>query len=130
MSSSRCSSRSTPSTHRRTTIVCYHGDPAVLRFSGTKENPGRRFWGCSHYEVRTKRCRFFTWADAEQEEADPEKEKLRKKVLSLKSRMEATEWKMQVVVLVRMVGWVLFIYTWLVEPVRMRTHSAMPLKFG
>ncbi|MED6176119.1 hypothetical protein PIB30_084849, partial [Stylosanthes scabra] len=39
------------SSARRRTMACSHGDKAVLKVSGTKENPGRRFWGCPHYDV-------------------------------------------------------------------------------
>ncbi|MED6152131.1 hypothetical protein PIB30_088954, partial [Stylosanthes scabra] len=43
------SSRST-GTAQRTTLVCGHGEPPVLRVSGTKENPRRRFWDCAYYQ--------------------------------------------------------------------------------
>ncbi|MED6155888.1 hypothetical protein PIB30_009665 [Stylosanthes scabra] len=69
------SSRSTTSTHRRV-VVYNHGERAVLRVSGTKENPGRRFWGCVYYEVP---------------EEDAEKVRLRKKVLCLKSKVKVAE---------------------------------------
>ncbi|MED6110066.1 hypothetical protein PIB30_039511 [Stylosanthes scabra] len=31
-------------------LFCEHRDKAVLRVVKTKENPGRKFWGCVHYE--------------------------------------------------------------------------------
>ncbi|MED6223412.1 hypothetical protein PIB30_073733 [Stylosanthes scabra] len=47
-------SRSIGSTHR-TMLLCHHGERPVLRVSGTKENPGRRFWGCVCYAVSNLR---------------------------------------------------------------------------
>ncbi|MED6189262.1 hypothetical protein PIB30_094097 [Stylosanthes scabra] len=46
------SSRSTARTQSRM-ILCDHGEQAVLRVSGTKENPGRRFYSCV-YDVAPK----------------------------------------------------------------------------
>ncbi|MED6208522.1 hypothetical protein PIB30_045862, partial [Stylosanthes scabra] len=71
--------------------VVSRGSPCVASLEN-KRNPGRQFWECSHYEVQ-KGCKFFCWADAEQQEEDPKKEKLRKKVLSLKSMLKEIEWK-------------------------------------
>ncbi|MED6211743.1 hypothetical protein PIB30_076585 [Stylosanthes scabra] len=101
------SSWSNASTRRRT-IVCSHGDKAVLRVFGTKENTGRRFWGCPHYDVGGE-CEFFCWADQEQEnvQEDPENAKLRRKVLFLKTELRAYEWRLKTVVLVALVGWML-----------------------
>ncbi|MED6115359.1 hypothetical protein PIB30_089698 [Stylosanthes scabra] len=78
------SSRSTGSAQRRG-LLCSHRVPPVLRVSGTKENPGRRFWDYVYYE---EDCDFLCWADKEQLGEDPEKEKLRKKVISLKTHDE------------------------------------------
>ncbi|QHN87118.1 DNA-(apurinic or apyrimidinic site) lyase [Arachis hypogaea] len=47
-------------------LLCSHGEKPVLRISGTKENPGRRFWGCVYFEVQ-EGCNFFHWADPETE---------------------------------------------------------------
>ncbi|MED6156869.1 hypothetical protein PIB30_018441 [Stylosanthes scabra] len=100
-------SRSTASTQRRV-LSCHHGEKAVLRVSGTKENPGRRFWVCVRYA-----CGFFEWADQEQEEEDLEKARLRKKVSSLKSRLRACELRLKIAVFVGMVGWALVYSLWL-----------------
>ncbi|MED6164862.1 hypothetical protein PIB30_094219, partial [Stylosanthes scabra] len=45
-------------------------------------------------------------------EVDPKKEKLKKKVLSLKVRLRAIEWKMNAVVYVGLVGWLGLLYMW------------------
>ncbi|MED6211160.1 hypothetical protein PIB30_070994 [Stylosanthes scabra] len=81
------SSRSTRSAQRRG-LLWSHGLRHALRVAGTKENPGRRFWGCVYYEVQ-EHCDFFCWADKEQLEDDAENVKLRKKVLSLKTKVRA-----------------------------------------
>ncbi|MED6220638.1 hypothetical protein PIB30_046725 [Stylosanthes scabra] len=47
-------SRSPMSSHRQTTM-CHHGERAVLKVSGTKENLGRRFWSSAYYEVQQER---------------------------------------------------------------------------
>ncbi|MED6218896.1 hypothetical protein PIB30_030787 [Stylosanthes scabra] len=104
-------SRSTVSTQRKV-LSCHHGEKAVLRVSGTKENPGRRFWGCVRYAVR-EQCGFFEWADQEQEEEDLEKARLRKKVSSMKSRLRACELRLKITVFVGMVGWALVCSLWL-----------------
>ncbi|MED6175653.1 hypothetical protein PIB30_080416 [Stylosanthes scabra] len=49
------SSRRNSSAQRRM-LVCDHGQPPVLRVSGTKENPGRRFWRCVYSTVRGNNC--------------------------------------------------------------------------
>ncbi|MED6133637.1 hypothetical protein PIB30_030032 [Stylosanthes scabra] len=118
------SSRSTTSTNRRL-VFCHHGERAALRVSGTKENPGRRFWGCSYYEMR-RHCGFFRWVDQElpEDEAeevrvrqlveeDAEKVKLRKKVLSLKSKLRTCERKLKIVSFIGMIGWLWLISIWL-----------------
>ncbi|MED6108170.1 hypothetical protein PIB30_020943 [Stylosanthes scabra] len=53
-SSWSCRSRTTA---ERKGLVYGHGIPPVLRVAGTKENQGRRFWGCPHYDVK-KECDF------------------------------------------------------------------------
>ncbi|MED6193545.1 hypothetical protein PIB30_020512 [Stylosanthes scabra] len=114
------------STQRRV-VVCHHGERAVLRISGTKENPGRRFWG----SCIMRHCDFFEWADQqlpdedidsvqirklpEEEvaklkpkkvpEEDVEKVRLRKKVLCLKSKMKVAEWRVKIVALIGMTRW-------------------------
>ncbi|MED6140416.1 hypothetical protein PIB30_092997 [Stylosanthes scabra] len=61
----------------------------MLKVSRTKENPGRRFWGCANYQVK-EGCNYFVWADSIYEEEDAEKVKLRKKVGSLKLKVKET----------------------------------------
>ncbi|KAL4311510.1 hypothetical protein GQ457_01G005740 [Hibiscus cannabinus] len=45
--------------------LCYCGVPAALRTSWTKDNPGRRFFGCPNFQKKIRNCRFFKWFDAE-----------------------------------------------------------------
>ncbi|MED6126697.1 hypothetical protein PIB30_080848 [Stylosanthes scabra] len=97
---------SSASGQRRMMLLCHHGEPPVLRVSGTKENPRRRFW--VHEE-----CGFFCWADQEQAEEDPEKVKLRKKVVTLKSKLKEIEGKLKIAVFVGLVGWLGLICLWL-----------------
>ncbi|MED6133523.1 hypothetical protein PIB30_029072 [Stylosanthes scabra] len=47
-------SRSTGSRNTQRMLLCHHGEVVVLRVSRTKENPGRRFWGCVRYEGASK----------------------------------------------------------------------------
>ncbi|MED6124378.1 hypothetical protein PIB30_058405 [Stylosanthes scabra] len=103
------SSRSSRATRRtaskqRRTILCHHGEPPVLRVSAAKENSERRFWGCVHYKVGNE-CMFFHWADQEHAEEDPEKVKLRNKVLKLKSMLKAIEGKLKIATFVGLLGW-------------------------
>ncbi|MED6196431.1 hypothetical protein PIB30_047514 [Stylosanthes scabra] len=108
-SSWSCRSRSTA---ERKGLLCGHGIPPVLRVSGTKENLGRRFWGCPHYDVK-KECDFFVWADQIQEEGgEDEITRLRRKVQSLKMKVKAAESKMKVAVVVGLIGWVWLLCAW------------------
>ncbi|MED6219665.1 hypothetical protein PIB30_037891 [Stylosanthes scabra] len=86
--------------------------PSVLRVSGTKENPRRRFWGCVYYEVQ-EQCDFFCWADKEQQGEDPDKAKLRKKVQALKSEVRACERRLKIAVFVGLLGWIGLYCLWL-----------------
>ncbi|MED6187607.1 hypothetical protein PIB30_078029 [Stylosanthes scabra] len=90
---------------------CGHGERPVLRVYGTKENPGRRFWGFVYYEVKDE-CNFFRWVDPELEHGDHEVGKLRKKVGSLKMKVKAAELKMKVAVVGALVGWVGMFSVW------------------
>ncbi|MED6218632.1 hypothetical protein PIB30_028330 [Stylosanthes scabra] len=105
---SRCSHRSS----KRDTLLCEHGIKPVLRVSRTKENPGRRYWGCARYQVK-EGCGFFVWANAEIEEEDAEKVKLRKKVGSLKLRVKEVEMKMKAAVVVGLIECLLLLLLWL-----------------
>ncbi|MED6223654.1 hypothetical protein PIB30_076163 [Stylosanthes scabra] len=128
------SSWSNASTWRRT-ILCSHGDAAMLRVSRTKENPGRRFWGCPHYDDG-RECDFFTWADREQETVheDPEVAKLRRKVLFLKTELRACEWRLKTAVLVAFIGWMLLVcllFLLLLQKLRGNSHNrGVPLNLG
>ncbi|MED6113588.1 hypothetical protein PIB30_072345 [Stylosanthes scabra] len=93
-------------------LICSHGLPPVLRVSGTKENPGRRFWGCAYYGVH-EHCDFFCWVDKVQIEDDAAKAKLRKKVLLLKTEVRACRWRLKVVAVVGLVGWLWPFWLWL-----------------
>ncbi|MED6155833.1 hypothetical protein PIB30_009041 [Stylosanthes scabra] len=104
-------SRSTGSKNTQRLLLCHHGEVAVLRVSGTKENSGRRFWGCVRYEVK-EQCGFFVWADRVQAEEDAEKARMRK-VCCLKSRLRACERRLKIAVLVTMFGWILVFSMWL-----------------
>ncbi|MED6216708.1 hypothetical protein PIB30_010148 [Stylosanthes scabra] len=109
--SSTCSrtTRRTTSSANRTTLVCHHGKPPVLRVSGTTENPGRRFWGCVYYDLGWE-CDFFQWVDRRIEEEqvvvaeDQEKAKLRRKVVALKVKLRAMERKMKISWFIGLVG--------------------------
>ncbi|MED6144030.1 hypothetical protein PIB30_011532 [Stylosanthes scabra] len=104
------SSRSTGSTQRM--LLCHYRIELVLRVSGTKENPGRRFWGCVRYVVK-EQCEFFEWAGKVQIEEEAEKERMRKKVSSLKTRLKACEMRLKIAVFVAMFGWILVFSFWL-----------------
>ncbi|MED6213868.1 hypothetical protein PIB30_097530 [Stylosanthes scabra] len=77
-SNSRASRCSHPSSERNT-LLYEHAIKPMLRVSRTKENPGRRFWGCANYQVK-EGCNFFVWADSVYEEEDAEKVKLRRRL--------------------------------------------------
>ncbi|WCJ33404.1 hypothetical protein M5689_014770 [Euphorbia peplus] len=42
---------------------CKCGDFAVERVSWTSANPGRRFFGCKHYETTKPSCGYHSWID-------------------------------------------------------------------
>ncbi|RYR25633.1 hypothetical protein Ahy_B02g059485 [Arachis hypogaea] len=73
-------------------MVCGHGERPILQTSTTKDNPGRRFWGCVYYEVQDG-CDFFRWADPEAGGAlrDSEIARCRKKITTLKTRLKDVE---------------------------------------
>ncbi|RYQ95562.1 hypothetical protein Ahy_B08g090903 [Arachis hypogaea] len=93
-------------------ILCGHRERPVLRVFGTKENSGRRFWGCVYYEVNDQ-CQFFCWTDPESESEDPHVARLKRKVVALKADVKASEWKLKVAVVFGMVGWVGCVCCWL-----------------
>ncbi|MED6174789.1 hypothetical protein PIB30_072302 [Stylosanthes scabra] len=123
-----------PSTSFSSGMVCGHGEPVVLRTSRTKENPERCFWGCVRYPIRfdgvwklQEQCGFFCWADKDPSEVDPEKEKLKQKVLKLKTRLRASEWKMKDVVYVGLAGWLGIFYMWNLNSGKYHPHNVKPL---
>ncbi|MED6154928.1 hypothetical protein PIB30_001070 [Stylosanthes scabra] len=68
--------------------------------------------------------------DQSEPELDPEKEKLRRKVVALRRRLKSNEWKMKVAVYVGVVGWLEFLYLLFVDAGKTRPHHVMPLRFG
>ncbi|XP_057758833.1 uncharacterized protein LOC130979410 [Arachis stenosperma] len=122
---SSTSSRSKSSSHGRF-LICSRGERPVLRTSGTKENPGRRFWGCAYYEVH-EGCNFFRWAEPEREVENPKIARMRRKVASLKSRTRAAKWKLMVVTVLGIFGWVGFLYLLLQNLSMSRNNCVIPL---
>ncbi|MED6193501.1 hypothetical protein PIB30_020116 [Stylosanthes scabra] len=49
-------------------------------------------------------CDFFLWANQELPEEDAKKAKLRKKVLSLKSKMKTCEWRLKIAAFIGILG--------------------------
>ncbi|MED6164125.1 hypothetical protein PIB30_086695 [Stylosanthes scabra] len=97
-SQSSNSSRFLRSNVQRRRILCGHGESPVLQVSNTKENPGRRFWGCAYYEMQDA-CDFFLWADPKPGHEDPEIARLKKKVSALKSKIKDGERQLKVAVM-------------------------------
>ncbi|XP_016164850.1 uncharacterized protein LOC107607401 [Arachis ipaensis] len=93
-------------------VLCGHRERPVLRVSGTKENTGRRFWGCVYYEVNYE-YEFFRWADPEGGSEDSHVARLKRKVADLKAGVKASEWKLKVAAVLGMVGWVACVCLWL-----------------
>ncbi|XP_057755701.1 uncharacterized protein LOC130974877 [Arachis stenosperma] len=79
-------------------LLCGHGERPILRTSSTKDNPGRRFWGCVYYKVQDG-CDFFRWADPEPGGGHQEVEfaRNRRKITKLKARLKELETKLWVV---------------------------------
>ncbi|MED6170944.1 hypothetical protein PIB30_036110 [Stylosanthes scabra] len=125
--SSRTTCRGDQSAQSRRVVLCDHGVPAVKRIPGTKENPGRPFWGCVYYKVQ-EHCGFFGWADEEQVEKDPKKSRLRMKVISLKSKLKTTEKRLKIVSVVGLVGWVWLLSIWVNKLGATIKHDLMHLK--
>ncbi|QHO37085.1 uncharacterized protein DS421_4g108530 [Arachis hypogaea] len=109
-------------------MVCGHGERPILRTSMTKDNPGRRFWGCVYYEVQDG-CDFFRWADPEAGGAlgDSEIARCRKKITTLKTRLKDVEWKLRIVAALGVVGWIGFLYLLLHNPHSGRHINGMHL---
>ncbi|MED6173903.1 hypothetical protein PIB30_064079 [Stylosanthes scabra] len=126
--SSQTSRRSQSSSQRRS-FLCDHGEPSVLRVSGTKDNPGRRFWGCRYYQVSLS---FLpdNHFDPPQEDGCDEIAKLKKKVGTLKLRVKTAEWRLKVALVVGLVGWVSLLSLWVYDSAKMKPPYVMPLKVG
>ncbi|RYR03951.1 hypothetical protein Ahy_B06g083404 [Arachis hypogaea] len=88
-SSRSCRSRSSA---QKRELVCGHGERLVLRISGTRNNLGRRFWGCVYFEIQED-CDFFRWTDPEAESEDPRVARMKRKVAALKEKVRDIEWK-------------------------------------
>ncbi|MED6145951.1 hypothetical protein PIB30_029804 [Stylosanthes scabra] len=106
---SQSSTSSRRSSMRRGSSMCYCGDPPLLTCSRTKENPERRFWGCSHYDTG-KGCRFFTWVDEEPSSQEDEVARLRMKISNLKAKLAYANSKVLVVTLFAFLGWSMAIF--------------------
>ncbi|XP_052119041.1 uncharacterized protein LOC127748500 [Arachis duranensis] len=105
------SSRSRSSAQKRE-LLCGHDKRLVLRISGTKNNPVRRFWGYVYYEIKEE-CEFFRWTDPEAEAEDPLVARMKKKVAALKAKVRDIEWKFKVAAALGTVGWVGLFLFWL-----------------
>ncbi|MED6219649.1 hypothetical protein PIB30_037715 [Stylosanthes scabra] len=125
--SSRTTRRGGESAQSGRMVLCEHGVPTVKRISGMKENSGRPFWGCVYYKVQ-EHCEFFCWADEEQMEEDPEKSRLRRKVISLKSKVKTIEMRLMIVSVVGLVGWVWLLSIWFSKLGATINHHMMHLK--
>ena len=60
MASSSTTGRRSISSRVSLNLLCDCGADSVLKTSHTKENPGRKFWGCPYYPVCNSTCSFFT----------------------------------------------------------------------
>ncbi|RYR04303.1 uncharacterized protein LOC107647199 [Arachis ipaensis] len=111
-------------------LVCGHRERPILRTSTTKDNLGRRFWGCVYYEVQDA-CDFFRWADPEAGGAqqDTEIARSRRKLTSLKARLKDVELKLRIVATLGIVGWIGFLFLLLENPYKLRQPYRMHLNF-
>ncbi|QHO22748.1 DNA-(apurinic or apyrimidinic site) lyase [Arachis hypogaea] len=127
-SSRSCQSRSSAPKRE---LVCRHGERPVLRVSGTRNNPGRRFWGCVYYEIQEE-CDFFRWADPEADSDDPHVARMKRKVAAMKAKVRDVEWKFKVAAGLGIFGWaVLFCFLWQIWfSQRQGVACVMPLKYG
>ncbi|RYQ92207.1 hypothetical protein Ahy_B09g098385 [Arachis hypogaea] len=86
---------------RRQRTNCYCGERPVLVTSSTAENLGWRFWGCVNYGQIGEECRYFVWAESEQE---PQVARLKRKITGLKGKVTTVERMLIMVVVVALVG--------------------------
>ncbi|QHN99396.1 uncharacterized protein DS421_13g397470 [Arachis hypogaea] len=124
-SSRSCQSRSSAPKRE---LVCRHGERPVLRVSGTRNNPGQRFWGCVYYEE----CDFFRWTDPKTDSDDPHVARMKRKVAAMKAKVRDVEWKFKVAAVLGIFGWaVLFCFLWQIWfSQRQGVACVMPLKYG
>ncbi|RYR44499.1 hypothetical protein Ahy_A08g040827 [Arachis hypogaea] len=101
-SSRSCRSRSSA---QKRELVYRHGERPVLRVLGTRNNSGRRFWGCVYYEIQEE-CDFFRWADPEADSDDPHVARMKRKVGALKAKVRDIKWKFNVAAMLGIFGWV------------------------
>ncbi|QHO01131.1 uncharacterized protein LOC107632988 [Arachis ipaensis] len=111
-------------------LLCGHGERLILRTSSTKDNPGRRFWGCVYYEVQDG-CDFFRWADPEPGGVQQEVEfvRNRRKITKLKARLKELETKLWVVAALCFAGWVGFLFLFLQNRYNLKHPNGMHLGY-
>ncbi|RYR18786.1 hypothetical protein Ahy_B03g063398 [Arachis hypogaea] len=111
-------------------LLCGHGERPILRTSSTKDNTGRRFWGCVYYEVQDG-CDFFKWADSEPGGAQQEVEiaRNRRKIMKLKTRLKEVETKFWVVAALCITGWVGFLFLLLQNQYTLKHQNGMHLGY-
>ncbi|QHO13369.1 DNA-(Apurinic or apyrimidinic site) lyase 2-like [Arachis hypogaea] len=109
-------------------LLCGHGERPILRTSSTKDNTGRRFWGCVYYEVQDS-CDFFRWADPEPGSVQEEVEiaRNRRKITKLKTRLKEVETKLWVVAALCIAGWVRFLFLLLQNQYNLKHPNGMHL---
>ncbi|XP_057747935.1 uncharacterized protein LOC130967130 [Arachis stenosperma] len=110
------------SSRRRRTLTCNCGEPPVLRWSKTPDNPGRRFWGCVYFDIG-KECTFFSWADGVAEIEEAEVARLKMKISTLKAKLVYAKCKLLVAVIFGMLGWfmvILMVYLWVKNGTHLR----------
>ncbi|CAN1253594.1 hypothetical protein LINPERPRIM_LOCUS8355 [Linum perenne] len=45
------------------TVYCKHNEACATNTSGTRKNPGRKFYYCRHWKDKSVDCGFFKWVD-------------------------------------------------------------------
>ncbi|XP_057719459.1 uncharacterized protein LOC130933869 [Arachis stenosperma] len=111
-------------------LLCGHGERPILLTSSTKDNPGRRFWGCVYYKVQDG-CDFFRWADPEPGGVHQEVEfaRNRRKITKLKARLKELETKLWVVAALCIAGWVGFLFLFLQNHYNLKHPNGMHLGY-
>ncbi|XP_023764918.1 uncharacterized protein LOC111913452 [Lactuca sativa] len=64
-SSAKSSSNVNSRIKKKIKVKCWCEDLCPMFFSGTPENPGKKFWGCPNYKGEGG-CGFFRWIDNEE----------------------------------------------------------------